>query len=299
MALSLDELVRAVEAGELVLADWAPGLDWAMAERVQRAARAEVARLPVPIRAAVDNPEVRRRRVLERILGHLASRDGDFTLLTRAERVAWLRGGSHVAYLRVLARAGRVEDAAALARTLIGRSSDAERDALEAFLAGLSQPPADWEEHVARLAESPTEEAWDALLRFTPAEHVVERQRYTVHLLLRLGVAGDHVFRLAARHGVTSEILRLVEEGHVDPLVIEAFAETCIGTREMWLGFAARAACVRGDRLGSLRLLRRAHVDLEAQYVESDLHFIAEHADDTLKEMLASAGIDLPEGQDE
>jgi len=296
MALDLEELIASVERGELALETWSVALDWATAERLRRAARAALDQLPVPIRAAVDGPPVQRRRALERILGHLQAREGDYRLLTRSARVAWLRGGSHVEYLKVLARAGREQDAAGLARTLMSRTDEGEREELQKFLSGLSRPPEDWEELVARLADNPTEEAWDALLRFTPQELRAERQRYTVHLLLRLGVDEDHIFRLAARHGVSSEIIAMVEAGRVDPRVIESHAEAQPETRQMWLGYAARAACVLGDRLGTLRLLRLAHVGVAASYVESDLRFIAENADDALREILEKAGVELPDG---
>jgi hypothetical protein len=292
MGVDLDEISEAVERGELDLASWATELDWATAERLRSATRAALEDLPVPIRAAVDPPPVRRRRTLERILGHLRAAKGDYELLTQAERVVWLRGGSHVEYLRVLVRAGRAGEAAGLARALLTNAKEDERDALEQFIVEISEPPAEWEEHVARLAEHPTKKAWDALFRFTPPEHVVERQRYTIDLLLRLGVSADHVFRLAAPDGASSHLLALVEEGEVDPRVIEEHAAVS-NARQMWLGFAARAACVRGDALGTLRLLRAAHAGVAQEFVDSDLRFIADHADEATREVLESGGVSL------
>ncbi len=294
MSADLDKIAAAVERDELDLAVWAEELDWATAERMRSAARMAIEGLPLPIRAAVDPPPVQKRRTLERILGHLLAAQGDYTLLARAERVLWLRGGSHVRYLSVLVQAGRALEAASLARALVDSAKGQEREALLRFIAEISQPPAEWEAHVARLAEAPTEEAWDALFRFTPGEHFVERQRYTIDLLLRLGVSADHIFHLAARSGASSHLLALVEEGRVDPKVIEAHAEASPATA-MWLGYAARAACVRGDALGTLRLLRRAHVGVRTEFVEADLRFIANHADRATREVLESAGVDLPE----
>jgi hypothetical protein len=293
MSADLEQVSEAVERGELDLASWAAELDWATAERLRSAARAALEVLPLPIRAAVDPPPVRRRRTLERILGQLMAAQGDYELLTRAERVVWLRGGSHVDYLKVLVEAGRAAEAAGLARALVTNAAGDERDELEHFIAEISHPPGEWEEYVARLADDPTEEAWDALFRFSPPEHFVERQRYTIDLLLRLGVSPDHVFRLAARDGASSHLLALVEEGQVDPHTIEEHAATS-NARQMWLGYAARAACVRGDALGTLRLVRAAHTGIAQEFVDSDLRFISEHADDSTRDVLASGGISLP-----
>ncbi len=295
MNADLETIVSQVEADEIDLAPWSAALDWAAAERLRSAVRAALAELPVPIRAAVDPPPVRRRRALELVLGHLQARDGDYALLTRAERVRWLRGGQHVVYLRVLVRAGRAREAAGLARALVSKSSPEEKAELEQLIAELTHPPAEWESYVAALAEKPTEEAWDALFRFTPAEKFAERQRYTIDVLLRLGIDADHIFRLAARHGVSADLLALVEEGEVDPHVIEAHAASS-PAQKMWLGYAARAACVRGDALGTLRLLRSAHDGTSPEFVEADLGFVAEHADDATREVLERGGITLPSG---
>ncbi len=291
--MNLETLIESVVRGDVDLAEWASELPWAEAAKLRDRATQALERLPVPIRAAVDSPEVRRRRALERILGHLLEREGDHRLLTRAERVAWLRGGRHVDYLRVLDRAGRPREAAGLARTLLSRDGCTERDELERFLASLSKPPADWEERVASLAEEPTVDAWDDLLRFTSGELRAERIRYTVDLLLGLDVSADQVFRLAAREGTTSEIITLIESGQVDPRVIEAHADGEPVTRSTWLGLAARAACVSGDRLGTLRLLRRAHSGGSAVHAEADLAFIADHGDPALHDMLVKAGVEL------
>jgi hypothetical protein len=289
----LSELVEDVLADRIELATWADGLDWSQAATLEPRVDAELARLPVPIAPAADGPLIRRRRALERLAGWLRSRRGDCGLLVAAERIVWLRGGSHVAYLAVLGRAGREAEAASLARTLLARPDCPGREQIEEFLGALSHPPEGWSDAVAAFAASPSLAGWEALWLFTPDDVLYERKRHTLDLMRRLDVDPELLFRCATHGGITADAVALVERGEVDPrLVEERGAESTAEGRPLWLGLAARAACVRGDRLGTVRLLKAALADAQPGFEPTaDVEFVRAHADRELKDMLDAAGI--------
>ncbi len=287
-----DEIVGHIEAGRLDLEAWSSALDDATIDRFLSKAADALVDLPVPIGTRARGPAVERRRAVERLVGRLRARQGDYDVLVRVEREAWLRGGSHLGYMGVLREAGRGSEAAVLARTLLANEDCAEREELEGFLASLSSPPQGWEIAVADLAAEPTMERWRELWRFTPRGVLHERVRHTLRLLRRLGVDPEVLFELATSRGVTADAVELAESGLVSPQLIERrSADAAAGARAVWLGLAARAALVRGDRLGTVRLLRAAFEANAPDLVAQDLAFVREHADDELREMLGRAGL--------
>jgi hypothetical protein len=89
------------------------------------------------------------------------------------------------------------------------------------------------------------------------------------------------------------EAIELVERGLVDP-------ETCVRrgdegpplARAVWLGLAAQAAFARGDRFGTVRLLREACRIADPAFPPiASMMSIREQADDELREMLDRAGV--------
>ena len=222
---SFDEIVGHVQRGRLDLEAWVSALDGATVSSFLAQAEDALAELPVPIGAAARGDTIDRRRAVERLVGRLRARRGEYDELVRAERDAWLRGGSHVAYLRVLTEAGREQEAAVLARTLLAKETCTEREELDVFLEGLSSPPVGWEQAVADLADDPSFERWDALWRFTPDEVYYERVRYTLTLLRRLGVDPERLFELATSRGIVPDAIELVESGTVSPRTIELRAQ--------------------------------------------------------------------------
>ena len=291
--MSLDEVVAKVGSGELDAAAWALSLHPIVARQLEERIVAARELLPVPIGPSADGEGVARRRLLDQLLGELRARRGDHALRLEVERARWLRGGSHVRYVEALLDAGKDSEAASLARTLLAREVGGETAGLEVFLAKLSSPPEGWETEVAALAEDPTVERWDSLFQFAPADLRAERRRYTLYLLRRVGVPFEQLFELASRDGITSDAASLVEEGLVDTRAIERRARDADPVmRPMWLGLAARGACVRGDRLGAVRLLRAALAEApRSRVVVADLAFVRKHADLELGEMLDCAGL--------
>lgn len=290
---SFEEIVGHIVAGRLDLEAWSAALDRGTVARFLAEGREALPELPVPIGSAARGPAIERRRAIERLIGRLEARGGEYERLVEAERAAWLRGGPHLVYLRALRDAGREGEAAVLARTLLSRDALPDRAEVEEFLAGLSHAPEGWEDAVAELAEDPTMERWEALWRFTPEDVLQERVRYTLSLLLRFGVDPERVFELATWRGLVPDAIELVEKGLIEPKVVESqAAEAPVESRSLWLGLAARAACVRGDRLGTVRLLKAAwearHDGVTPTW---DLDFVREHADEELHDMLDRAGI--------
>lgn len=290
---SFEEIVGHVQAARIDLASWSAALDDDTIDRFLDEAEAALRQLPVPIGARAGGDAVDRRRAIERLVGRLRARRGDVDALVESERAAWLRGGSHLVYLQALSEGGRQAEAAVLARTLLAKDNCSEREELELFLAGLSSPPEGWEGAVADLAADPSMERWQELWRFTPEELLYERVRHTLQLLRRLGVDPELLFELATWRGVVPDAVELVESGLVAPKVVERRGErSSAAGKPVWLGLAARAALVRGDRLGTVRLMKAAFEGHHPEYPPVyDLEFIREHADEELHEMLDRAGL--------
>lgn len=290
---SFEEIVEHVQASRIDVEAWTNALDHASLDQFLQAARAALAELPVPISVSARGEALDRRRAVLRLLGRLLARRGDYETLIQAEREAWLRGGSHVDYVSVLRDAGRSEEAAILARTLLAKKGCTERGELEDFLKSLSSPPSGWEEAVVDLADDPSTERWEALWRFTPEDVYFERVRYTLLLLRRMGVDPNRLFELATWQGVVPDAIELVESGTVSPRTVELRADRAPdAARGIWLGLAARAALVRGDRFGTVRLLKAAFDTHDPEFPPTiDLEFIRAHADDELQSMLDRAGL--------
>lgn len=284
-----DAAARGVAVDPAALAEEVPELD--VAAVTSLLARA-IHRLPAPIGPTADGPAVARRRALEMALAHLEARCGQSDRLVRVAREAWLRGGRHSAYLRVLLECGHEMQAVVLARSLLARRDCADRAAVEALLAEAAAVPEGWADAVKDFAEDPTPDAWRALQRFTPADVYDQRVRYTLRMLADMGVHPEVVFRFATLDEATPDAVELAEEGLVDPrLIVERGHRSTPEGRALWFGLAARCACVRGDRLGTVRLLRDAFEHAVPPWTPKlDLQFVRENADPELAELLDSVG---------
>lgn len=291
---ALDALLADVDRGETVDPEaLVRDLPHPWLEPLEREAQRRLDRLPTPIGRAVDSSEARQHRVLRRVLGWTRSRQGDASLLLEVAREDWLSGERHARYLRILMDHGRSTEAVAMARTLIEHGDDRDRRELEALMADAAQVPEGWSEAVRAFARAPSVEAWQELLRFTPHDRIEQRQRYTLALLRTLEVPPEVLFDCATHDGVTSEAIELAERGLVDPHHIETRADAApAGSEALWLGLAARAACVRGDRFNTVRLLRDVvHSSLPPDLARRDVQFVRDRADAELHALLDSAGV--------
>ncbi|MFW6052124.1 MAG: hypothetical protein ACODAU_13180 [Myxococcota bacterium] len=291
---ALERLMSAAEEGEptdpraLVAA-----LDDTGTAELERAVQERLASLPAPIGRKVDTPAARRHRALRRVLAWIRERRGDAGLLLEVAREDWLGGGDHATYLRLLVEHGRGSEALAMARTLLEHGDGHDRHALESLMADAAQVPAGWVDAVRAFARAPSLEKWSELLRFTPEALFEQRVRYTLALLRRLDVPPDILFECATHEGITPEAIDLAERGLVDPQRIELRASRApAGARPIWWGLAARAACVRGDRFNTVRLLREVVGSaLPRDLVRRDVRFVRNRADRELHALLDGAGL--------
>jgi hypothetical protein len=97
-------------------------------------------------------------------------------------------------------------------------------------------------------------------MRFVPEDTFYERTRWTIALLLRMGVDPDTLFWCASRDGVTSDAIGLAETGAASPEAIrERAGRGSPASFGLWLGLAAQSAHARGDAFLAVRLLREAY----------------------------------------
>jgi hypothetical protein len=291
---ALDALLSAVERGEAADPEaLVRDLPHPWLEPLEREAQRRLDALPTPIGRAVETTAARQHRVLRRVMGWVRSRQGDPSLLLEVCREDWLAGGRHARYLRILMDHGRSAEAVAMARTLIEHGDDRDRRELETLMADAAQVPEGWSEAVRAFAREPSLRAWQDLLRFTPADRVEQRQRYTMALLRQLDVPPEVLFDCASHDGVSAEAIELAERGLVDPQHIEAKATAASSNGgAVWLGLAARSACVRGDRFNTVRLLREVmQSSLPPDIAQRDLQFVRAQADEELHALLDSAGL--------
>jgi hypothetical protein len=211
--------------------------------------------------------------------------------LRNAER-RWLNGESALPVVRLLEAQGAKVEAAAVARLALGRPDCQDAEELEKALARLAATPAGWEEALASFAKAPTPDGWRELMRFAPLEYIYQRTRDAIRRLRKLGVDGDSLFRCASEYGITPDLIELVEDGGVAVETIVERAARSGAARTTYIGLAAEAAFLRGDMLGTVRLLRdsMAHEN-DWCSVLPHVYFIRERASPEQANLLDRAGI--------
>lgn len=275
---------------------WVAALDdeqrLALEARVQEHASA----LPTPLDERANQPE---RRYLERVAGWCEWLAGEGSArLEAAERVVWLRGGSPLPYLRVLAEVGDVIHALRLAEAFLDRVPKSDPQAVEvrAFIEAEDVVPEGFDDAIR--AALPDPDAVEAVLADTEPDDVVRLLWRMTALAREARLEGDELFAVATLGGASPQALAMVENGEVSAGAVEAVAARFAGTRAegLWYGLAARAACLAGDELGTVRLLRAAVAKADPGLPpEMDLAFVWEHAEEPLREMLLQQDLAPPE----
>ncbi len=234
-------------------------------DSVRSAARERIDALPAPIHPRVSTPLARRRRALAFLLASLDESAGDSTRLSGIAREIWLSGAGDAAYVRALLDMGERSLAQSIARLLLGEELfEGDDELAEALRESLRLPPG-FEKAARRLARSPSEEGWCALMRFGDNEGG-RRPEHALSILTQEGVDAETRFALASLEGPGPLVHGLVQSGEVDPRLIEKHAhEADDEEHEAWLGFAAEAAAARGDDLNTIRLFREVEPSLGAQ----------------------------------
>jgi hypothetical protein len=203
----------------------------------------------------------------------------------------WLNGGSSaLAAVTSLMKEDRGM-AASVARLALRRDPESpDRSALLAILGEIGSTPAGWDEALEEFAADPSEDAWDALIRFIPEENLHQRLKYTIAMLQSLGCNGDLLFRCASRLGMLPELFDLAASGTVDPETIVARAQNSSASAA-WLGLAAQAAFARGDRDATIRHLWTASQSPSAFLAFPSVSEIRQAADAELNEALDRMGV--------
>ena len=204
----------------------------------------------------------------------------------------WLNGGSALPVVALLASRGAKVEAAAVARLALSQAECPDAKELKAVVAGLSVPPAAWEDALAEFAKSPSLERWRKLMRFVPPERAYLRQQDAMRRLRGLGVDGNLLFLCACEHGLIPDAIDLVEQGCAAVETIVGRAARAGQARATYLGLAAEAAFLAGDMLGTLRLLRESMAH-ENEWCSALPHatFIRERASSEQRTLLDRAGI--------
>ena len=213
--------------------------------------------------------------------------DPQLTFLTRS----WANGESSLPVVQRLRELGEDHRAAAMARLALRDPECRDREVLETTLHEISGSSDGWLEALDTFAASPSEERWEALMRFVPEDVWYQRLRDTTETLLRLGCDGNILFRCATKLGVHPGIFDLATSGTVDPAVIE---ERGAGSpaRATWLGLAAQAAFARGDRFAVIRYLRDASREESAVLAMASIAEIRHAADPELNAELDKVGVE-------
>lgn len=210
----------------------------------------------------------------------------------REARQRWLKGGSALPVVELLASKGAKVEAAAMARLALARPDCPDAEQIKATLSNLASPPAGWDQSLTEFATTPSVEAWQELMRFVPLDYLYLRLRDMVGRLRSLGVDGDTIFRCASESGLTPDLIELVEEGLVSAKTLEHRAGHAGGAKTTYLGLAAEAAFLSGDMLGTVRLLRES-ISHENNWCSAFPHiaFIRERASPDQTDLLDRAGI--------
>lgn len=251
---ALDALLRDSRKGEGDAIAWLHAQDEAMFGEIGAECERRQALLAEPLAPSAHAPEW---RCLELLLAWVEfHRTGEGERAFQAERVAWLRGGDDLRYLKRQAALGFAQAAFDLARSLASRGGARGRT-LQKFLRGdglLSDSFLEFLEEVSPEMSFETIEAGlaDVAPAFRPqAIHRVIERLADANPALR--------FQVACLDGATPFTIELIRTGTVPASAVARRAEQSdpIG-RGLWLGLAARAAFYAGDDLGVVRYLRQA-----------------------------------------
>ncbi len=170
--------------------------------------------------------------------------------------------------------------------------SAADRTRVEALLCTIESTPHGWSEALGHFARYPSRETWDAIIRFSPEERVYDWAERAVRDLVEMGCSGDPIILYASQTGLTPGMIGLVEEGRVSVDALLERGRRTETARAIWLGLAAQAAYIHGDRFRTIALLResRSHESSLASAAGTVL-WLREMANEEMKEMMKKAGV--------
>lgn len=241
--------------------------------------------LPEPLAPSAHAPEWRCLELIMAWVEFHITGEGDRAF--QAERIAWLRGGDDLRYLKRQAALGFAQAAFDLARSLASRGGERGRT-LQKFLRGDGLLSDAFIEFLDEVTPEVSFEAIEAgLVDVAPAF----RPQAIHRVIERLAEADPALrFQVACLDGATPFTIELIRTGTVPASAVARRAEQSdpIG-RGLWLGLAARAAFYAGDELGVVRYLRQAFECEEPPSLDRD--HIWDEASDSLQAMLTRFGL--------
>lgn len=213
--------------------------------------------------------------------------------LRRRQREWLSEGGSAVPVVELLLEMERPGEAATIGRLALRmETSEADRETIETLLAKIESTPPGWSDALAEFAQNPSRDTWDAIIRFSPLERIYDWAERAVRDLMAIGCSGDHIILYASQTGLTPGMIGLVEEGHVSVEALVERGNRTEAARAIWLGLAAQAAYIHGDRFGAIALLRESRSnENDLVTAAASVLWLREMADDEMKEMMRKAGV--------
>lgn len=194
--------------------------------------------------------------------------------------------------VQLLMQMGREQEVGAVARLVLSQKECIDAEEIEAILALIESTPAGWSESIERFAEKPSEEHWSAIVRFAPEERIYDWTRKAWRDLRRKNCDPNAMIRFATQTGITPDAMELVEEGGVSPETLIERGSQKGAAKSFWLGLAAQAAYLQGEKFRAVSLLREA-VGAESDFSTpmGSIWFLREQEDPELEAMMKSAGV--------
>ncbi|MFT5357850.1 MAG: hypothetical protein ACI9KE_005087 [Polyangiales bacterium] len=281
----LDDLLRDSRLGKGDAIEWLHTQNEGDFEEIGAECARRQDLLPEPLAPSAHAPEW---RCLELILAWVEFHNtGEGDRAFQVERVAWLRGGDDLRYLKRQAALGYAQAAFDLARSLASRGGERGRT-LQMFLRGDGLLSDEFVEFLDLVTPEMSLDAIEAGLEDVASAF---RPQALHRVLERLADADPALrFQVACLDGATPFTIELIRTGTVPASAVARRAEQSdpIG-RGLWLGLAARAAFYAGDELGVVRYLRQAFECEEPPALDRD--HIWDEASESLQAMLTRVGL--------
>jgi hypothetical protein len=194
---------------------------------------------------------------------------------------AWRDGGSPIPAVEAMIDAGEREQAIVFARGMVEVASAEDKARLLQILDELVGWPPEWEAVLDDIANEPTLEKWEALHRFASGAAIYDWRRMAFRKLRERGTDPVMLFRFVSTGGILPDVFELVDDGLVPPEILIERANEPGAARSTWLGMAAQATFLRGDHVGTVRLLTEAE-ECETEWTSPiySVLWLADRADD-------------------
>lgn len=215
-------------------------------------------------------------------------------LLTHAER-RWIEDGeSALPVVDLMLQMGNKEGAATVARMALSQPGSRDAAAIERLLEAHESVPAGWHAAIAAFKSDPSDESWRSLIAFAGADEIYRWTRRAYRDLRKLGCDANEMIRYMSRSGITPDVMELVENGEVAPQTLIDRAHEEGAATSFWLGLAAEAAYLDGDRFRAVSLMRDAARANGGAYPFEAAAWLHDNGDAEFVEMLVASGIEHP-----